>query len=87
VVSLAPHHNRWYLSRMEPAHPLANSDRNRAGQTGSAADAAAWLLDPAPPKHKLTYAEQLAAEPQWTGPFPGDEDDGGNPDAYSKHTA
>lgn len=60
---------------MEPSHPLANSDRARVGQNASAAEAAAWLIDPdKAEQHVMTHAEQLAAEPPWTGPLAGDDD-------------
>jgi hypothetical protein len=60
---------------MAPSHPLANSDRSRAGEKASAAEAAAWLIDPDKPEHHvMTYAEYLAAQPPWTGPIAGDDD-------------
>ena len=60
---------------MAPTHPIANSDRIQAGQNASAAAVAAWLIDPdKPEQHTTTYAEQLTAEPRWTGPLAGDDD-------------
>lgn len=50
----------------------------------SATAAASWLRNPdkALSPSPMTLAEELAAEPQWTGPWPDEENpDTGDPDA------
>ena len=60
-------------------HPLAAAEKTSAAASKAAAsapEAASWLASPAKPERRLTLAQQLAAEPEWTGPDnEGDDDD------------
>lgn len=51
-------------------HPLAAAEKTSAAASKAAAsapEAASWLALPAKPERRLTLAQRLAAEPEWTG--------------------
>jgi hypothetical protein len=59
---------------VDPAQVIADQTPQEKRAAASAPEAAHWLANPAEPARQISQADELAAEPEWTGPDYEDEE-------------